>query len=73
MEERVASLQARVDELENPQITSHSVLLQDPYSSSGPGTSGGVYGHSIDSSATYETVAQWWNLAEPPSSVIDIL
>ena len=34
LEENVARLQARIQELENPQASSPSVLLHDPYSSS---------------------------------------
>ncbi|KAI5116880.1 hypothetical protein M0805_009862 [Coniferiporia weirii] len=84
LEENIAILQARVEELEGPTSGAQSVLLRDPYEAyrqANPrvGTSENAGGSSNLALAipsrpgSAPTVMSWWEFEEPPAQITDML
>ncbi|KLO16068.1 hypothetical protein SCHPADRAFT_870268 [Schizopora paradoxa] len=59
LEENVARLQARIQELENPDTTAPPVLLHDPYGTGGAGS--------------VPAAMAWWEFEEPPAHISNLL
>lgn len=66
LEENLARLQARLQELENPEAA-RPVLLSDPYSAPGPAEGFGLPERRSPPSPS------WWDYEEPPAQMRDML
>ncbi|KAK0455253.1 uncharacterized protein EV420DRAFT_590404 [Desarmillaria tabescens] len=78
LEENIGRVQARIQELENPETAGTSVLLHSPYTQGAASTTGPTRvstpspssrrGHHPDASRQ-----NWWTLPEPPSEIKVVL
>lgn len=80
LEENVALLQARIDELESPGRNLHSIVLHDPYQRYQ--SAGATSQLTLEQQAvvppplqpgSVPAVQSWWEVEEPPSHVRDTL
>ncbi|KAI5118638.1 hypothetical protein M0805_000014 [Coniferiporia weirii] len=70
LEENIALLQSRINDLENPDHSSRSIVLQDPYKtrSGSPGMS--TVTESLGTAPTTSSPS-WWEFEEPPAQIIE--
>ena len=66
LEENVARLESRLQELEGQPASSSSLLLRDPYATPGPSASVQDDGHALPKLPLQEA---WWERSEPPDQV----
>ncbi|KAI5116156.1 hypothetical protein M0805_008427 [Coniferiporia weirii] len=76
LEENVSRLEARLQELENPDISAQTILLSNPYDANT--SAADIAGHLAQAflapvPASLPAVMNWWEFEEPPAQVIDML
>ena len=73
LEENIALLQARIQELEDPNIAAHRVYLHDPYQTFRQNEARGQMLSAGAQSSSVAPGVQWWDMEEPPRDVADTL
>ena len=68
LEETVALLQARIQELESPNVASQSIYLHDPYAETR--NRGTEQTTSVaDTEESNSSMTEWWEFDEPPADM----